>query len=229
MRFRFPVPGSDQVFEDVFEIDVEILPATSHQQGGRIIGLGLTLFGLFFMSSLLSLITEQVTVSPEWALPVIVAFGICMLLLGLHLLVSYKTIELNTDFVTVIERGLLGRRAWREPLTAYKGIRASKRWMVGGRRRARTRQYFCVDLAHSDPKKTVELYASSRAYDWRKKWEGYARRFGLPLLEEEEGVVIRTVEGLDKSAREMVGDGLLAVDHEILAHPPKKLATALEG
>jgi hypothetical protein len=89
---------------------------------------------------------------------------------------------------------------------------------------------YLVELLHGDPKRTVNLYTARRQEGWRGKWEAYARWLKLPALEEGEGdVVAREVEDLDKPVAELIDEGKLAVDYDILNQPAEGLAVDFEG
>jgi hypothetical protein len=158
------------------------------------------------------------------AFPVI---GVGIVLYGLHRLLWRKTVTLDGLFVAVAQRGLFGAKSWQEPLTAYRGV-------LSRTRRVSTKNshytLYLVELLHDDSKRTINLYTARRQEGWRAKWEAYARWLKLPALEEGEGgVVAREIEDLDKSVAELIDEGKVAVDYDILRQRAEGLAVDIEG
>lgn len=66
------------------------------------------------------------------------------------------------------------------------------------------RNRYIVELYHKNPKKIIPLYISTNDRNVRQKWEYYARTLNLPaMVETDEGLVIREIDDLGKSVREM--------------------------
>lgn len=118
------------------------------------------------------------------------------------------------------QRGLLGRREWREPLSSYEGVLAMEMHPRSGDK-ATT---YVLRLKHRDRKRrSVRLYVSTSPDGLRAKHEHYARLFGLPALTEtKDGVEVRRLDELDKSVRERVAGGTLRTAFDPASVPPGK-------
>lgn len=156
--------------------------------------------------------------------------GIAILLGGVHLAIMRKEVRLDAESVTVRTRGLVGRKAWTEPLSAYRGVMLRSKWEAGGRNQ-QAYQVFLVELQHEDPKKTVEIFQSRSDKGWHATWREVSLRFRLLALEETpEGVVGSLPEDLEKSVRDKVREGALEIAFDPSAPPPAGLAVqAAEG
>jgi hypothetical protein len=106
------------------------------------------------------------------------ALGAALGVLALDWLVGGRTVVISHGMVRVAERSLRGRRAWREPLAGYAGIRALRERRA---HRAGSRTWYVVRLWHQEPAKALELARAKdpaliegHARDW-------ARRLGMPL------------------------------------------------
>jgi hypothetical protein len=195
--------------------------------GGLFILVFGTIWGGFPVFALLQQIAPDLSRPENWLFLLFPLLGLGILLYGLHLLLWRKTVILDGLFVAVAERGLFGSRSWQEPLTGYRGVLSRSRHV-----RTKNSSYtlYLVELLHGDPKRTVNLYTARRQEGWRGKWEAYARWLKLPALEEGEGdVVAREVEDLDKPVAELIDEGKLAVDYDILNQPAEGLAVDFEG
>jgi hypothetical protein len=119
--------------------------------------------------------------------------GVLTVLYGIGQFLYRHEIAVDNRQVTVTRTGLLGRRQWREPVPAYKGVLkqtrldmpAEESWQI-----ASTYEYI-LKLAHARRDREVLLYeASSRlpvAPEAREfLWKRYAELFQLPLLEDKD-------------------------------------------
>jgi hypothetical protein len=98
--------------------------------------------------------------------------------LAVDWLVGGRTVVISHGMVLVAARSLRGRRAWREPLAGYAGIRALREFRPHC---TGVRTWYVVRLLHQEPAKALEL---ARAKDpaliewYARDW---ARRLGVPL------------------------------------------------
>ncbi len=130
---------------------------------------------------------------------------------------------MDRDFVTFSERNLRGRKQWREQLANYTGV---LRRTVTGKRTT----FYLIDLYHEDESKRINLYRAPEEGEVREKWENYARVLRLPALEQGEGGTLRReVEDLDRSVADLIEEGKVHVDFDILRHKAKGLAVDFEG
>ncbi len=195
--------------------------------GGLFILVFGTIWGGFPVFGMLQQGAPDLSRPENWLFLLFPVFGLGILLYGLHLLLWRKTVTLDGLFVAVGERGLFGSRSWQEPLTAYRGVLSRSR-----RVQTKNSSYtlYLVELLHGDPKRTINLYTARRQEGWRAKWEAYARWLKLPALEQgESGVVARDVEDLDKPVAELIDEGKVAVDYDILKQRAEGLAVDIEG
>lgn len=150
--------------------------------------------------------------------------GVLIFLLGVHLFIRRKEVVLDAEHVAVRTRGLIGSKAWEEPLSAYRGVMIRSRWVTGGQH-GQSHQVFLVELKHEDPKKTVEVFESRRDRGWHATWRDISLRFRLPAMEETpEGVRVSLPEELEKSVREKVREGALEIAFDPSVPPPPGLA-----
>lgn len=139
-----------------------------------------------------------------------------------------KAITIAKDRVAVTERGLFATTSWDEPLAAYEGVVARTRRV--SRSKGSSYTVYLVDLYHADDDRTVTLFASLRESDWRANWEGAARRLGLKALEESgDGLIERDPEDLDKSVADLMEEGKVAVDYDLLQEKAEGIAVDIDG
>ena len=213
------------------EVPIGDWPITVTHKGSLFAGLSTLVFGAVWgglpVFGLLQEGGPDLGRPENWLFLLFPAIGLGILLFGLHQLLWRETVTLDGLFVAVTERGLLGATSWREPITGYRGVLSQIR-----RVKTRNSSYtlYIVDLRHDDPKRTVNLYTASRQEGWRAKWEAYARWLKLPALEEDEiGLVAREVEDLDKPVADLIDEGKVTVDYDILHRPAEGLAVDFEG
>ena len=93
------------------------------------------------------------------------------------------------DEVVYRSRWMGREMAWREPLSAYKGVllreEQSRRGGVGNADTTRTLHF--LELAHDDPAKTVPLYYQEGGTPPRELQYRFAKRFRLPVLAQDSG------------------------------------------
>lgn len=202
-----------------WEIDLGRLPVTAERKAGAFFGLLILLFACVWGGfPVLGMARNGFDLGrgPEQFLFLIFPLiGVGIALYGLHLILHRKSITIDKYFVAVAERGLLGAKAWREQISGYRGVLARTR-RVSTKHSSYT--LYLVDLKHDDDAKTINLYTARGDRHWRSRWEDYARRLGLPALEEGAGgLVARDVDDLDKSVTELLREGKVTVDQGLLA------------
>lgn len=155
--------------------------------------------------------------------------GTAIFLAGVHLAILRKEVGLDRERVSVRSRGLVGRKAWSEPLANYQGVMLRSKWEAGGRNQ-HAHQVFLVELQHGDPMKTVEIFQSVQDKGWHATWREVNLRFRLLALEETPGGVVATrPEDLEKSIREKMQAGALEIAFDPSVPPPAGLAVQAEA
>ena len=214
-----------------WRIDVAAPPVEAHQTGSRGGALFMILFALVWggipVAGLVSMIGSG-EAGPELLLFLLFpAIGLVMLAFGVHSLLWRKTVSFDGRAFSVREKGLFGEKSWTEPLSAYEGVVCSTR-----RVKTKNSSYtlHMVDLVHPDPDRRINLYTDTSGNGFRSVWESYARQLNVPAFEESEGGVLRReAADLDKSVGELVREGKVAVDYDVLARPAEGLAVDFEG
>ena len=116
------------------------------------------------------------------ALVSLIVLGMMSVALGLHCWIAVAEWEFTRNTVAHRARGIFGRLAWEEPLSAYRGVLARESW-VPDRGSGFTCTVSIVELKHTvDRNKDVQLYYSRRPTELLAKQEHYARLFGLPAI-----------------------------------------------
>ncbi len=147
--------------------------------------------------------------------------GLGLLALGLWLATAKTTITIDANTISVDKRSVFGQRQWNQPLSAYTGIRNREQHNSGGKNSPSYTTYH-IEMLHPENQHTVELYQSRSDDGLRSLWEDYCRQLNLPAVEGEgEHMVIRDPEDLDKSVRELVREGKIAIDFDPSAPPPE--------
>lgn len=214
-----------------WEMDLSTLPVERVKTGSRALGVFLVVFALIWGGlPLLGLASELRAgrFGTETLLFLIFpVIGVGLLLFGVHSLIWRRRIAFDGSAFTVAEHGLRGTRQWREPLSAYQGVMRHTRHV-----RTKNSSYtlYMIDLVHPDSDRKINLYTDTRKGGFREKWEEFSRRLALPALEEGEGgVVRREAADLDKSVGELIAEGKVEIDFDILARPAKGVAASFEG
>lgn len=203
-------------------IDLGHLPVLRVESGYKVAGTMLGLVGGLMVLGALGILFGEF--SPWGLLSPFAWVGIAILLGGGHLAIMRKEVLLDAEQVAVRTRGLVGRKAWMEPLSAYRGVMLRSKWVTGGRNQ-HSYQVFLVELTHEDPKKTVVVFEARRDKGWHATWRAVSIRFGLLALEETpDGIVTCLPEELEKSVRDKVREGALAISFDPSAAPPAGLA-----
>lgn len=215
-----------------FELDISHLPVVAQRKKSRLLGVFIVIFALvwggFPVAGIAAILSGDQAFEP--AMIVFLLFpllGLGIFAFGVHQLVWRKTITLDRDFVTVVERGLRGAKQWREQLANYTGV-------LQRTRRVRTKNssytLYIVDLIHEDDSKKINLYTDTGEAGHRAKWEAYARALELPALEQGQGGVLRReAADLDKSVGELIGEGKVEIDFDALTRTAKGLSVDYEG
>ena len=173
--------------------------------------------GLHFLSEVL---IEGVAVLSFNLVPVGIALTILTVLVAAPL--RGRRVTFDEAGVTVESRGLLGSRTWSLPYKAFKGVLYREELR---RRRNRGSHIFqVIELLHEKRNRCVLLYVCRTAEVPRDRWEGYARRLGLPALEiGAEGINARAAGDLDKSLKDLAAEGKVNAAFDLAAAIPRGL------
>jgi hypothetical protein len=177
----------------------------------------------------LALSGRGVPVARVVAPAVLALIGVGAFLAFMLFATARQTWEFDESHVHHVREGVLGRREWSEPLSAYRGVLKKQELRSTGKS---SYMVYMVQLLHEgDKKRTVTLYQSLKKGDLRRKHEHCARLFGMPALTEtEDGMEERHPDDLDKTVRELVADGILQVQFDPSVPPPgKRLALRVDG
>ncbi len=214
-----------------WELDLSTPPVERIQRGSRVFGVFLVVFALLWGGIPVMGLVSEVQAGrfgvESLLFLIFPTIGVGVLLFGIHSLMWRRRIAFDGSAFTVAEHGLKGTRQWSEPVSAYHGVLRHTR-----RVRTKNRSYtvYLIDLVHPDEDRKINLYTSTKEGGFREKWEQFARDVGLPALEEgEAGIVRREAEDLDKSVGDLIGEGKVAIDREVLSRPPTGLAVGYEG
>ncbi len=162
-----------------------------------------------------------------WIAPLFGVIGVALVAYGLHLMVWQKTVTFDGLFVRLEQKGLFGTKTWQESIGGYRGVLARTRTVHSKNHRY---TLYLVDLVHGDEERTVNLYTGRTDRDWRAKQEAYARWLKLPALDEDaDGFAARDAADLDKPVGELIGEGKVAVDYDILETKAEGLSVEVEG
>lgn len=214
-----------------WEMNLSNLPVERVQTGARVLGVFFIVFGLFWGGAPILGLVEDVGAgefSTESLLFLIFpVIGVGILLFGVHNLIWRRRIAFDGHEFSVEEQGLRGTKRWREPLSTFQGVLRHTRAV---RTKDRSYTLYMIDLVHPQSDRGINLYTSASESGFREKWEAYARRLALPALEEGAGgMVRREAEDLDKSVGELIEEGKVDIDYDMLARPAKGLAVSFEG
>lgn len=158
-------------------------------------------------------------------------FDIIIMLIGAGIIISlfcnyfqYRKIYFDGKNVEIVTRLINGKKLrMKEKIAKYEGVRFRIEFAQFG---FISRNKYIIELSHKNPEKSVPLYISYRGKNVRRKWENYARTFGLPaLVLTADGLVSRKIENLNKSIKDLKKSGELQIDSDIQKAPiPKSLA-----
>ncbi len=207
-----------------FQMDVSELPAILVEKEPKSTGVFTIVFSLFWggIPTLILLVslargTFQASMAP---LLVFTVLGAGIFVLGIWLATREKTTRIDRQTVSVDARWAFGHRAWSEPFSRYEGVLCRSEWHSGGKNSSSYALHI-VELCHPDKKNRIRLYSSRSDEGLRKIWEGYCRALNLPALEGEgSNRVVRAVEDLDKSVRDLVREGKMTVEFDPAKQPP---------
>ncbi len=213
-------------------VDLSTLPATHTVKGTRAAGIFLIVFALLWGGlPTLGLLVAILSGNFEPAMLFMLIFslvGLAMLLAGLNMTTTRKTIHFDEQSVTMDAHSLFGTTHWKELLRNFPGVRSRSEYHSGGKNQSSYTLYI-VELYHPDKKKRIRLYESRSDSGFRKTWETYCRQLHLPALEGEgDTMTSRDVEDLDKSVRELAREGKLEVTFDPSAPPPEGITLQIE-
>ena len=177
--------------------------------------------GLHFLSEVL---IEGVPVLSFNLFPFGIALTILMVLVAAPL--RRRRVTFDEAGVTVESRGLLGSKTWSLPYKAFKGVLYREELLRRQNRRHNTRSdiFQVIELLHEKRNRCVLLYVCRTAEVPRDRWEGYARRLGLPALEiGAEGINARATGDLDKSLKDLAAEGKVNAAFDLAAAIPRGL------
>lgn len=201
------IPGLRNWHAVRVDADFTFLPQTLDLSPSRSAAIALILFGGCWIGVVIMVVGGVTSLQLDDLIFLAVAtpIGISIMGWGLTLLFRRHQAILSEDGVEVTERGLFGVRAWYEPYGAFKGV-LYRRIVIRGKHRTRT--YQVIELLHEDRSKCVPLFVRRSSEVPRARWERYAQRLKLPAIEiEDDGLLARGHEDLDKSLAELVAEG----------------------
>lgn len=229
MGFTISVASSGQTKR----IDLTHLPVTQVDKGSRTGSLFLMIFAVLWGGiptfMLVKAIQSGAMQAGLWGLLLFGIIGIGLFIGGLAGLVGSTTTTLSLERVSVTRKSLFGTRQWSEALTAFPGIRYRSEYHSGGENSPSYTLYI-VELVHADPKKAVRLYEARAEVGVRGIWEDACRTLNRPAVEGEgASLVIRAVEDLNKSVKELAREGKLHVEIDLSRTPPAGLSLRVDG
>ena len=180
--------------------------------------------GLYFLSGVL---IEGAAVLSFNLFPVGIALTVLIVLVAAPL--RRRRVTFDEEGVTVESRGLLGLKTWSLPYEAFKGVLYREellRRQNAGLQRQNTGSgiFQVIELLHEKRNRCVLLYVCRTAEVPRDRWEGYARRLGLPALEiGAEGINARAAGDLDKSLKDLAAEGKVDAAFDLAAAVPRGL------
>jgi hypothetical protein len=213
------------------EVPIGSLPVSFTHTGSTFAGVFILIFGLAWgglpVWGMMQHGLPDLNEPANWLFFLFPVLAVGIELFALNMLLWRKTVTIDSLFVVVDERGIFGTRHWQEQRAAYQGV-------LRRTRRVRTKNssytLYLVDLLHDDAKRTINLYTARSDRDWRAKWEAYARWLKLPALERSgTGFAERAAGDLDKPVAELIREGKVEIDYELLKAPAEGLAVDIEG
>ncbi len=217
------------------QIDLTRLPVTQVDKGSRGAGIFLLVFaclwgGIPTAIFLLNVLSSGPMQAGLWGLLIFGVIGIGIFIGGLYLLTASTTTTLSLETVGVTKTSLFGTKQWIARLSEFTGIRHRSEYHSGGKNSPSYTLYI-VELFHpNDATKAVRLYESRTDIGIRGIWENACRTLNLPAVEGEgSNLVIRAVEDLDKSVKDLVREGKLHVDFDPSKLPPAGLSLKVDG
>lgn len=196
-------------FSHRFELPVNRLPSKCLDRiplkilfPGLLLGLGFATLGVYDLLYGADIPADETLLN-------ISLFDLVLTLIGAGIIGSlaasyfrYRKIYFDGKNITVVYRAGRGKKfSYKEALKKYEGVRFRIEFFMFG---FLNRNRYIVELYHKNPKKIIPLYISTNDRNVRQKWEYYARTLNLPaMVETDEGLVIREIDDLGKSVREM--------------------------
>lgn len=200
------------------------LPIRWHEDRSIPAAAALTLFGGFWAAVslsglyvMLSDVQREDRVAGILLTAVFSLVGAVIFLAGLNGFFLRTFIWIDASKVRFKRRALIwGAADWTEPLSAFRGVLASRKYRSGDDSHILCR----IHLKHArDPERDIELYRarweglSGGETEHRVETERFARLLGVPVLAEEEDGAFSARESadLDKSVRQRAEEGSLNV------------------
>ena len=218
---------------EIGEFEMEQLPAMNVRTGSKVgviflllVLMFTSMFTFFFVRILAGALLGSEYQPVLLGLLTATLIGIMPFRLALKEFLTREETTISQRNVAVRSRGMLGWMSWLEPLDRYEGVLLQKK---SSRTRNSPTRYI-VELHHSETKKIVLLYASMSDSGLRAKAEYYCKRLNMPLLEsDDDSLVRRNVDDLDKSVRELAAEGKLTSEFDPSEPPPAGLSTHIDG
>ncbi len=217
----------------ITQVDVDRLPLDYEEKADRKTGIFLTLFSLAWGGiptvALIFIILSGQFEPGALAILIFTVIGAGLFVLGLTMLFKKKRIRIDSEGVSVDEKGLFGAKSWSEPLSRYKGVASREEYHSGGKNSPSYTLYI-VELAHDEKDKVITLYSSKAQDGHRRIWEDYCRKLNLNAVEKDgDGFIERAVEDLDKTVAELVREGKIDVSFDPSQNVPQELVVHPEG
>lgn len=204
---------------------IDSLPHTIELKGSKFMGAFLMIFssfwggmpGFFFFRSIFT-----GNFKPELLfLLIFIVIGSALFIFGLSQFFSSKRWVITLDHVNYVGRGLFKNKSWSEPLSNYAGIMKTEEKRSSGGQNSSTYIVYVLKLHHKDKEKVVTLYESRVKSGFRNNWERLGKLFEMPCLEQgDNGIVVRDIEDLDKSVKELVNENKVDVKFNPALRPP---------
>ena len=141
----------------------------------------------FGVPALVALAIFALDVSDGFTLLVLGGFALIasiQLMFGFAQIGYRRELWIDDRRVRFASRGLLGRRSFDEPLTAYTGVLLRSEQLAdnGVGRQVGTRHYQIIELTHADPARSIPLWVDEGIDPPREVHARMAARLGLPAL-----------------------------------------------
>jgi hypothetical protein len=215
------------------QIDLTRLPVTQVEKGSRVAGIFIILFACLWGGiptfALIKAVSSGTMQAGLWGLLIFSVIGTCVFLGGLYMMTCSSSTTLSLEQVDVIRKSIFGTKQWTARMSEFTGVRWRSEYHSGGKNRSSYTLYI-VELLHPDPKKAVRLYESRMDMGIRGIGENACRALSLPAVEGDgASLVVRAVEDLDKSVKDLAREGKLKIDFDPSKPPPAGLTLKADG